>query len=79
MIVDCIARYFSVSIGTEFNAGFLTIIISFRIRFAVLANVKIADIDRWLRYFDEQGEFYINSLDDEVSEDCKIFFRINRN
>ena len=39
----------------------------------LLANVKIADIDRWLRYFDEQGEFYINSLDDEVSEDSEEY------
>lgn len=35
----------------------------------MLADVDIAVISRWLDIFREKGEFYINSLDSDVSED----------
>ena len=35
----------------------------------MLADVDIAGISRWLDIFREKGEFYINSLDSDVSED----------
>ena len=39
----------------------------------LLADVEMKTIDRWLRYFEEKGEFYITSLSDEVSEDSEEY------
>lgn len=34
-----------------------------------LSNVEMSVIDRWLHFFNTKGEFYINSLNRDVSED----------
>lgn len=39
----------------------------------LLADVEIKTIDRWLRYFEERGEFYITSVGSEVSEDSEEY------
>lgn len=39
----------------------------------LLANVEVKTIDRWIRYFEERGEFYITSLGSEVSEDSEEY------
>ena len=38
-----------------------------------LQNVDMSVIERWLYFFDKRGEFYINSLSSEVSEDSPEF------
>lgn len=39
----------------------------------LLADVEIKVIDRWLDYFKNQGEFYINSLDDIISKNSEEY------
>lgn len=39
----------------------------------LLSNVEISVINRWLDYFKNQGEFYINSLDEVVSKNSEEY------
>lgn len=39
----------------------------------LLSNVQISVISRWVDYFKNQGEFYINSLDEIISKDSEEY------
>lgn len=39
----------------------------------ILQHVEISVIDRWLVQFEQKGEFYINSLDGELSKDSEEY------